>query len=47
MKNTFMLMAGAALGVGAMMGISKVSSNKYKIKKTMDDIIDDTADMFK
>lgn len=46
MRNTFMLAVGIAAGMGAMMGIQKISENKQCVKKTLNDLVDDTADMF-
>ena len=46
MKNKFMMMLGAAAGIGTYVGLSKMAKNKGKIKSKVNDIIDDTADMF-
>lgn len=45
MKNTFMMMVGAAAGIGMYVGMKKVKQNKSVIKKKINTIIDDTADM--
>ena len=50
MKNSFYMMLGAAAGIGLYVGINNMSENMYKnkkrIKQKMNNIIDDTADMF-
>lgn len=37
---------GLAAGMGVYMGLNKMSKNKNKIKTKVNNIIDDTADMF-
>ena len=46
MKDKFMMMVGAAAGIGIYMGLSKISKNRNKIKQKVNMMIDDTADMF-
>ena len=46
MKDKIMLMVGAAAGMGVYMGLSKMSQNRKMIKNKLNNIIDDTADMF-
>ena len=46
MKDKFMMMMGAAAGIGVYMGLTKMSKNKSKIKSKVNALIDDTADMF-
>jgi hypothetical protein len=43
MKDTMMFVFGAAAGVGMYMGMEALSKNKNNVKKTMNDIIDDTS----
>ena len=47
MKDSIMMMAGAALGIGAYIGLSELSKNKNCVKHKMNDLIDDAADMMK
>lgn len=46
MKSKIMMVLGAAAGVGMYMGISKLSQNRNKLKRRVNTIIDDAADMF-
>lgn len=50
MKNTFLMMLGAAAGIGLYVGACNMSNNINKnrknIKKKVNSLIDDTADMF-
>jgi hypothetical protein len=46
MKNSFMMMVGAAAGIGLYVGLNNMSKNKKQIKQKMNDFIDDTAEMF-
>ena len=41
-----MMMLGAIAGIGLYIGMTNMSKNKNKLKKQMNDIIDDTAEMF-
>ena len=45
MKNTMMMMVGAAAGIGIYMGVEKMTKNKKVIKRKLNTIIDDTADL--
>lgn len=45
MKNTMMMMVGAAAGIGIYMGVEKMTKNKKFIKRKLNTIIDDTADL--
>lgn len=47
MKDTMMFMLGAAAGVGAYMGVNTLMQNKNSLKHTMNDLIDDAADLMK
>jgi ABC-type sugar transport system substrate-binding protein len=47
MKDTMMFMCGAAMGVGAYMGLEALTKNKDDVKKTMNDLIDDTSKIMK
>ena len=42
MKNTMMMMVGAAAGIGIYMGVEKMTKNKKVIKRKLNTIIDDT-----
>ena len=46
MKDSFLMMLGAAAGIGLYIGIDNMSKNKRKIKQKVNALIDDTADMF-
>ena len=46
MKDSLMMMVGAAAGIGLYIGLSNLTSNKKDLKKKMNNIIDDTASMF-
>ena len=45
MKNTMMMMIGAAAGIGLYMGVEQMTKNKKVIKRKLNSIIDDTADL--
>ena len=45
MKNTMMMMVGAAAGIGIYMGVEMMTKNKKVIKRKLNTIIDDTADL--
>lgn len=45
MKNTMMMMVGTAAGIGIYMGVEKMTKNKKVIKRKLNTIIDDTADL--
>ncbi len=45
MKNTMMMMVGAAAGIGLYMGVEQMTKNKKVIKRKLNTIIDDTADL--
>ena len=45
MKNTMMMMVGAAAGIGIYMSVEKMTKNKKVIKRQLNTIIDDTADL--
>lgn len=47
MKDTLMFMMGAAAGIGAYIGCESLSNNKENVKKTMNDLIDDTSRIVK
>ena len=47
MKSTMMFMFGVATGVGALIGASSLNKNKADVKKTMNNLIDDTSKMMK
>ena len=46
MKDSLMMMVGAAAGIGLYVGLSSLTSNKKDLKKKMNNLIDDTASMF-
>ena len=45
MKNTMMMMVGAAAGIGLYMGMENLTKNKKVIKRKINTFIDDTADL--
>lgn len=45
MKNTMLMMVGAAAGIGLYTGINNLSKNKKQLKKKVNCLIDSTADM--
>ena len=45
MKNTMMMMVGAAAGIVLYMGVEQMTKNKKVIKRKLNTIIDDTADL--
>ena len=45
MKNTMMMMVGAAAGIGLYIGVENLTKNKKVIKRKLNTIIDDTADL--
>ena len=45
MKNTMMMMVGAAAGIGLYMGVEQMTKNKKVIIRKLITIIDDTADL--
>lgn len=45
MKNTLMMMIGAASGIGLYMGMETMIKNKKKVKRKINNLIDDTADL--
>lgn len=47
MKNSLMMMVGAAAGIGLYMGMENLTKNKKVIKKKINTIIDDTVDLVK
>lgn len=47
MKNSLIMMVGAAAGIGLYMGMENLTKNKKVIKKKINTIIDDTADLIK
>ena len=46
MKDSLMMMVGAAPRIGLYVGLSNLTSNKKDLKKKMNNLIDDTASMF-
>lgn len=47
MKNSLIMIVGAAAGIGLYMGMENLTKNKKVIKKKINTIIDDTADLIK
>lgn len=47
MKNSIMMMVGAAAGIGLYIGMENLARNKKVIKKKINTIIDDTVDLVK
>ncbi len=47
MKNSIMMMVGAAAGIGLYIGMENLTKNKKVIKKKINTIIDDTVDLVK
>ena len=45
MKDKFMIIMGAAAGIGIYMGINKLSQNKNAIKSKLNNMIDDASDL--
>ena len=45
MKNTMMMMVGAAAGIGLYMGMENLTKNKKVIKRKINTFIDDSADL--
>ena len=45
MKNTMMMIVGAAAGIGLYIGMENLTKNKKVIKRKLNTIIDDTADL--
>lgn len=45
MKNTLMMVVGAASGIGLYIGIETMVKNKKKVKRKINNLIDDTADL--
>ena len=45
MKNTMMMIVGAAAGIGLYIGVENLTKNKKVIKRKLNTIIDDTADL--
>lgn len=45
MKNTMLMMVGAAAGIGLYMGMENLTKNKKVIKRKINTFIDDTADL--
>ena len=45
MKNTMIMMVGAAAGIGLYMGMENLTKNKKVIKRKINTFIDDTADL--
>lgn len=46
-SNMMMFMAGAAVGVGAYMGVESLNKNKYQVKKKINDTIDHVTNTMK
>lgn len=46
MKNSLLMMVGAAAGISLYVGACNMKKNKTYIKNKMNTLIDDAADMF-